>query len=189
MSARDDLLVWMDLEMTGLDCVRCSIIEIATIITDSDLEIIAEGPEFVIHASQEELETLSDWSREHFTRSGLLDLVRASEVSREEAEEQTLAFLRAHTTPGTAPLCGNSIHHDRMFLYHHMPSLLEHLHYRIIDVSSLKELGRRWYGEALRPPAKRELHRASSDIHESLAELRAYRKAIFRERLERPDDA
>ena len=113
-------LVWIDLEMTGLDHEACHIIEIATIVTDSALEILAEGPNFVIHADEDALATLSDWSREHFTASGLLDRVRASKVTMAEAEAQTLAFVKRWTKPETAPLCGNSIHTDRAFLYRQM---------------------------------------------------------------------
>lgn len=172
-------LVWIDLEMTGLDSDRCHILEIATIVTDSHLEILAEGPNLVVHADDAILETLSDWSREHFTKSGLLDRCRASRITREEAERQTLAFLEEHCVPGKSPLCGNSVHNDRAFLVRHMPDLTAFLHYRIIDVSSFKEVLGRWHPDHLAPPAKAGLHEALADIRESIEELRYYRDAFI----------
>ncbi len=181
-SAREPL-IWIDLEMTGLDPDRCHIIEMATLVTDPDLSILAEGPQIVIHRSEQELETLSDWSREQFTRSGLLDRVRASAISGEEAEARTLAFLQEHCTAQKSPLCGNSVHTDRAFLWRGMRSLHDFLHYRNIDVSSLKEVLRRWYPKRFRPPTKANSHEAMTDIRESVAELRYYRETFF------PDEA
>jgi len=172
-------LVWIDLEMTGLAPERCFIIEIATLITNSDLELIAEGPALVIHNTEEQLTTLSDWSLDTFTRSGLLDRVRASTTSLAEAEKQTLAFVASHCPPGRAPLCGNSIHTDRAFLYAHMRALHDHLHYRNVDVSSFKEVLRRWYPKAYQPPRKAGSHDALADIRESIEELRYYRKTFL----------
>ena len=165
--------------MTGLAPDHCYIIEIATLVTDSDLNIIAEGPEYVIHQGEPELATLSDWSRNFFTRSGLIEEVRASRISQDEAERQTLAFLRKHVKEGKSPLCGNSIHHDRAFLYHHMPELHDFAHYRNIDVSTVKELAMRWFPGRALPPRKDERHRAMADIKEAVLELRHYRRHFF----------
>ena len=174
-------LVWIDLEMTGLDPERCHILEIATIVTDGDLETIAEGPNLVVHQDEVALETLSDWSREHFTESGLLDRVRASEVSLGEAEARTLAFVKEHADERASPLCGNSIHMDRAFLRKHMRELHDFLHYRNVDVSTWKELLRRWYPDRYDPPSKKGRHVALADIRESIAELRYYRDTFLAE--------
>jgi oligoribonuclease len=170
-----DRFVWIDLEMTGLDPARCHILEIATLVTDDDLNLVAEGPSLVLHATEQELTSLSDWSRDTFGRSGLLDRVRTSAISRAEGEALTLAFLRDHVLPGTAPLCGNSVWNDRMFLVHEMPALHDFLHYRNVDVSSFKEVLRRWLPARFSPPPKQNKHEAMADIHESLEELRYYR--------------
>lgn len=175
-------LVWIDLEMTGLDPDRCHILEMATIVTDSNLEIVAEGPDIVVHNTEAQLETLSDWSRETFTASGLLDRVRASEVDVARAQARTLAFLGEHCEPRSSPLCGNSVHMDRQFLYRHMRALHDFLHYRNVDVSTLKELLQRWFPESCRPPTKAGNHVALADIRESIAELRYYREAFIRPR-------
>lgn len=178
--ATDGPLVWIDLEMTGLDPDRCHVIEIASIVTNDDLEILAEGPSLVVHQDEAALETLSDWSREHFTRSGLLDRVRTSSVGNDEAEERTLAFLGAWTKPGASPLCGNSVHTDRAFLWRRMRRLHDFLHYRNVDVSSWKEALRRWFPTRYAPPAKAGRHEALADLHESIAELRYYRETFVR---------
>jgi len=175
----DKNLVWIDLEMTGLDPDRCFIIEIATLITDSELNLIAEGPELVIRNSEAQLESLSDWSRNTFTKSGLLERVRASDVELAEEQRLTLEFVREHCAERSAPLCGNSIHTDRHFLYRHMSELNEFLHYRNVDVSSFKEVLRRWYPERYKPPTKAGKHEALADIRESIAELRYYRTAFL----------
>lgn len=180
-------LVWIDLEMTGLEPENCFILEIATLITTSNLELVAEGPSIVVYNSEAQLETLSDWSRDTFTRSGLLDRVRASEVGLAEAERQTLAFVEAHCPKNRAPLCGNSIHTDRAFLYAHMRELHDHLHYRNVDVSSFKEVLRRWYPKAYAPPKKAGLHEALTDIRESIDELRYYREAFLRPDVRAPE--
>ncbi len=179
---RADHLVWMDLEMTGLDPERERIIEIATLVTDGELNPIAEGPELVVHQSDELLAAMDDWNQSHHGASGLIDRVRSSTVTETDAAEQTLAFLAEHCDPNTAPLCGNSIHQDRRFLRRYMRALDDFLHYRIVDVSSVKELARRWYpGVVEGAPPKVESHRALGDIRESVEELRYYRSAIFRE--------
>lgn len=178
--AQQGNLVWIDLEMTGLEPETCHILEIATIITDGELEVIAEGPTIVVHNTEAQLETLSDWSRKTFTKSGLLERVRAAEIDCAEAERQTLAFIAEHTAPRSAPLCGNSIHTDRAFLYSRMRTLHDHLHYRNVDVSSFKEVLRRWFPKAYKPPRKAGLHEALTDIRESIEELRYYRRAFLR---------
>ena len=184
-SAREPL-IWIDLEMTGLDPDRCQIIEMATLVTTPDLDVIAEGPLLVIHRTPHELETLSEWSRDQFTRSGLLDRVQASEISADEAEAQTLAFLEEHCAAQKSPLCGNSVHTDRAFLWRGMRSLHDFLHYRNIDVSTLKEILRRWYPDRFRPPTKANSHEAMTDIRESVAELRYYRETFFPDAVDAP---
>ncbi len=174
----DDYLVWMDLEMTGLDPKEDTILEIATVITDGNLKVIAEGPNIVIHQSDEILDHMNDWCKQHHADSGLSDRVRASSVSLAAAEAQTLDFIRQYVPEGKSPLCGNSIHQDRRFLVAYMPKLEAYLHYRNLDVSTVKELVRRWY-PALEIPAKKEEHLALADTLESIDELRFYRKHIF----------
>ncbi|MCA9625424.1 MAG: oligoribonuclease, partial [Myxococcales bacterium] len=169
--AKADRLVWMDLEMTGLDPWHCAIVEIATLVTDGDLTIVAEGPNLVVHQPDEVLAQMDDFVREMHTRSGLLDRIRASEVSLEDAETMTLAFLKAHVAERSAPLCGNSIWKDRQFVERYLPRVDAHLHYRNIDVSSFKEVLKRWYPGRYAPPEKKETHRALDDIRESIAEL------------------
>lgn len=173
-------IVWMDLEMTGLDPKVCRIIEVATLITDSDLNIIAEGPELIIQQTDEHLATMDKWNTDHHGKSGLTDRVRSSTVSEEEAEKQTLAFISEYCSKRTSPLAGNSIYQDRRFLAEYMPTLEDYLHYRNVDVSSVKELARRWCPAAFgRAPKKQSSHRALDDIRESISELRYYRKNIF----------
>lgn len=172
-------LVWMDLEMTGLDPERDTIIEIATLITNSQLEITAEGPELVIHQDPSWFKKMDSWNQEHHTKSGLWDAVVKSQVSIQQAEKLTFEFIRDHVSKNTAPLCGNSIWQDRRFLVRYMPSIDTFLHYRMIDVSTLKELARRWY-PSLGPYSKKtSSHRALDDIRESIEELKYYKKAIL----------
>ena len=171
----------MDLEMTGLDPDRHVIVEIATLLTDDDLELVAEGPDLIVHASELELAEMDDFVTNMHTRSGLLDQITASTVSLAQAGEQTMAFLKEHIPEArTVPLCGNSIGTDRRFLAKQLPEVEEFLHYRSIDVSTLKELARRWHPEAFRAaPKKGGAHRALDDIRESLEELRHYRSTLF----------
>jgi oligoribonuclease len=171
----------MDLEMTGLDPARHVIVEIATLLTDDDLETIAEGPDIVIHATAEELGQMDDVVVAMHMRSGLLAAIQSSTTSLAEAGEQTLAFLKTHIPDvRSVPLCGNSIGTDRRFLAAQLPDVENFLHYRSIDVSSVKELCRRWYPKVLAAvPPKREAHRALGDIRESIAELAYYRSTIF----------
>jgi oligoribonuclease len=175
------VLAWMDLEMTGLDPARHVIVEIATLLTDDELRLIAEGPDIVVRATTEQLKQMDDVVRTMHTRSGLLAAIQTSAISLADAGGRTLEFLRAHITePRTVPLCGNSIRTDRGFLAAHLPEVEDFLHYRSIDVSSVKELCRRWYPDTLaRAPAKAEAHRALDDIRESIAELAYYRSTIF----------
>jgi oligoribonuclease len=181
--AETDLLVWMDMEMTGLDPDTCRIIELATLLTNSALEVVAEGPELVIHQPEPVLGAMDAWNVSHHTASGLLERVRASTTTEAEAEAATMDFLRAHVPARSAPLAGNSVHQDRRFLRRYMPAIEAHLHYRIVDVSTVKELTKRWYprdyGAA---PSKQSSHRALDDIRESIAELRYYRDTIFKPR-------
>jgi oligoribonuclease len=179
MTIREDLLVWIDLEMTGLDPERCTIVEIASIVTDSNLELVAEGPDLVVHATEEALGAMAPIVQRMHTESGLIDEIRASRMDVRAAEDATLEFLKQHTAARTAPLCGNSIWKDRQFIERYMPRLAEHLHYRLIDVSTLKELARRWRPEASPPPRKKESHRALADIRESIAELAHYRSSFL----------
>lgn len=175
-------MVWIDLEMTGLDPERERIIEVAVAITDGQLNPVAEGPSLVIHQPESILSAMDDWNREHHGASGLVARVRASRVTEADAEAQVLAFVAEHCESGACPLAGNSVHRDRRFLRRYMRQLDDYLHYRIIDVSTVKELVRRWYPQAFaQAPAKRDTHRALDDIRESIAELRYYREAVFRQ--------
>jgi oligoribonuclease len=172
-------LVWMDLEMTGLDPEVDVIIEMATLVTDSELNIVAEGPALAIRQPEERLAAMDDWNTKQHTASGLLERVRREGVLPAEAEAVTLAFVEQHTEPRQSPLCGNSIWQDRRFLARYMPALEHHFHYRIIDVSSIKELARRWKPDLLNGFTKSNQHLALADIRESIAELRYYRANFF----------
>jgi len=174
------VLAWIDLEMTGLEVSRHVIVEIASIVTDDDLTIVAEGPDLVIHHPPATLARMDDTVRRMHTKSGLLPAIEASEVTLEGAGNLTLVFLREHLEEGTAPLCGNSIGTDRRFLDAQLPAVDRYLHYRSVDVSTVKELTRRWYPDLFaQVPPKRETHRALDDIKESIEELRWYRAHVF----------
>lgn len=181
MAAGSDLIVWMDMEMTGLDPNKERIIEMATIITDGNLVEVATGPDLVIHQSDEILAAMDDWNTKHHGGSGLVERVKASTILDEVAEAETLAFINAHVGAKERPvLAGNSIHQDRRFIRRYMPKLDARLHYRMIDVSTIKELARRWYPQILtKQPVKNDSHRALDDIRESIDELRFYRANIF----------
>jgi oligoribonuclease len=171
-------LVWIDLEMTGLNPERHVILEIATIVTTDRLRIIAEGPDIAINHPEHILSSMEEWSREHHQSSGLLDRVKASSNTCQDAEQITMGFLSQHSEEGRSPLCGNSVWQDRRFLARHMPRLEKFFHYRNIDVSSVKELVKRWY-PALSTFKKQKAHLAMSDIKESIAELKYYRQNVF----------
>lgn len=176
------VLAWMDLEMTGLDATHDVIVEIATLITDDDLNIVAEGPELVMTATEEQLAGMNQIVVDMHTSSGLLERIRESTVTVEEAGAATLEFLRQHIDkPGTVPLCGNSIGMDRRFLTAYLPEIEEFLHYRSIDVSTIKELARRWYPKEFQGYQKQQsAHRAMDDIRQSVNELRYWREHVFR---------
>jgi oligoribonuclease len=176
------MLVWMDLEMTGLDPARNAIVEIATLVTDDDHEIVAEGPDLVVHQPPEALALMEPVVRDMHTRSGLLPAIEASTITLADAGAQTLAFIKQHVPePGSVPLAGNSIGTDRRFLAAHLPEIEDWLHYRCIDVSTIKELARRWHPDAVAAaPHKSGGHRALDDIRESVEELRHYRSTVFR---------
>jgi oligoribonuclease len=177
----NDRLVWIDCEMTGLDLGRDALIEIAVLVTDGDLKVLGDGVDVVIHAGEDELSGMPDVVREMHAKSGLTEAVRASQVTVAEAEERALAYIREHVPdPRTAPLAGNSIATDRGFLARDMPALDAHLHYRMVDVSSIKELCRRWYPRVFyAKPEKGLAHRALADIEESIRELDYYRHTLF----------
>ncbi|WED26931.1 oligoribonuclease [Vibrio sp. DW001] len=179
MSFSDQNLIWVDLEMTGLDPEQHKIIEIATIVTDSELNILAQGPVLAIHQSDQELEKMDDWCTNTHTNSGLVTRVKSSDIDESEAIKQTITFLEEWVPKGKSPICGNSIGQDRRFLYKHMPLLEEYFHYRYVDVSTLKELTRRWKPEVLDGFEKTGSHLALDDIKESIAELKYYRSTIF----------
>ncbi|KAL2076874.1 hypothetical protein ACEWY4_027521 [Coilia grayii] len=183
-SASTDLkqrMVWVDLEMTGLDIDKDEIIEMACIITDSELNILAEGPNLIIHQPDELLDGMSEWCKTHHGNSGLTQAVRDSKISLQDAEREFLSFIQKYTPPRQCPLAGNSVHADKRFLDKYMPQFMSQLHYRIVDVSTVKELCRRWYPEEYRKaPSKRGSHRALDDIRESIKELKFYRQAIFK---------
>ncbi|MFJ4675183.1 MULTISPECIES: oligoribonuclease [Kitasatospora] len=176
----NDRLVWIDCEMTGLDLDRDALIEVAALVTDSELNVLGEGVDVIIRPPAEALASMPEVVRQMHTSSGLLDEL-ADGLTMAEAQEQVLAYVRAHVPEaGKTPLCGNSVATDRGFLARDMPELEGHLHYRIVDVSSIKELARRWYPRAYyNSPQKGGSHRALADIRESIAELRYYREAVF----------
>jgi len=180
MTATPDNLVWIDLEMTGLSPDLDHIIEMATIVTDADLNVIAEGPVIAIHQPEPVLAGMDEWNRRTHGESGLTDRVRRSQFSAADAERMTLEFLRKHAEAGASPMCGNSICQDRRFLAREMPALEKFFHYRNLDVSTLKELARRWAPDVLAGLQKASKHLALDDIRESIDELRYYRSTLFR---------
>jgi len=175
----DSDLVWMDLEMTGLDPKSDLIIEIATVITDAHLNLVAQGPVLAIHQSDTVLSKMDDWNQTTHSQTGLIDRVKASNLTHADAESATLTFLREYLNPGKSPLCGNSICQDRRFLAEHMPELESFLHYRNLDVSSIKELAVRWRPGLAGGFSKKGGHRALDDILESIEELKYYREHFF----------
>ncbi|MBW1895567.1 MAG: oligoribonuclease [Deltaproteobacteria bacterium] len=174
-------LIWIDLEMTGIHPARDVILEIATIVTDDNLELVAEGPNIAVRQPEEILSDMDDWCTKHHQASGLIDRVKTSPHDCQAAEQMTVEFVKRHCKEGECPLCGNSVWQDRRFLAKYMPSLDAFLHYRIIDVSSIKELVRRWY-PSLPPFKKQKTHLALTDIKESINELKYYRENVFLKR-------
>ena len=173
-------LIWIDLEMTGLDPDRDVIIEIATIVTDKDLNILAQGPVLAVHQSDATLAAMDEWNRHHHGQSGLIERVKASTIDAAKAERQTIAFLKQWVPENTSPICGNSIGQDRRFLYRYMPKLEAYFHYRNIDVSTLKELAARWAPQVKEGFKKESSHQALNDIIESIEELRYYREHFIK---------
>lgn len=173
-------LIWVDLEMTGLEPQTDQVIEIATIITDADLNILAEGPVLAIHQTDEIMDGMDEWNTKHHGQSGLTQRVKDSTVTEAEAAQQTINFLSHYVGKGISPMCGNSICQDRRFMARSMPVLEEYFHYRNLDVSTLKELARRWYPEIMKGFVKKGVHQALDDIRESIEELRYYRNTILK---------
>ena len=183
MGKNDSLgnLVWLDLEMTGLNIATDVILEIATVITDGNLDIIAQGPSFIIHQSEEKLASMSKWCQDHHGKTGLTQAVLQSTTTLQQAQEETLAFIKEYCPPNTGILAGNSVWQDRVFLDKYMPAITAYLHYRIIDVTSVKEIVRRWYPNDKKTEyQKSDRHRALSDVYESIAELKHFRMNFFR---------
>jgi len=180
MANPSENLIWIDLEMTGLDVNHDTIIEIATIITDKHLNILAEGPVLAISQPESVLEQMDDWNQQTHGKSGLIERVRSSQINLAQAEQQTLAFLRDYVSEGVSPMCGNSICQDRRFLARLMPDLEAFFHYRNLDVSSIKELARRWAPAVLQGVKKNTNHQALDDIRGSIAELSHYRATFFK---------
>ena len=180
MTAQDPLnLIWIDLEMTGLDPERERIIEIATVVTDANLNVLAEGPSLVVHQQDTLLDAMDEWNRNQHGGSGLTQLVRNSQISEAQASAATIDFLRQWVPAGASPMCGNSIGQDRRFLVRYMPELAAFFHYRNLDVSTLKELVRRWKPELENGFAKKGSHLAMDDVYDSIAELAYYRKVFI----------
>ena len=173
-------IVWMDMEMSGLDPDRDRILEVAVLVTDGDLEIVAEGPNLIVHQPDEVLNAMDEWNTRHHGQSGLTQRVRESTIDEAQVSAALLEFLSEHTAKKKAPLAGNSIHQDRRFVARYLPEVEDWLHYRNIDVSTIKELASRWYPkEYAGRPAKKGSHRAMDDLMESIEELKYYRKALF----------
>ncbi len=173
-------LVWVDMEMTGLDPMRDRVIEVALVVTNNALEIVAEGPVLVIHQPDQVLEGMDDWNKGTHQRSGLIDRIRASTLTEMAAEEQLLEFLKAHVPVGESPMCGNSVCQDRRFMANYLPRLEQYFHYRNLDVSTLKELSKRWKPAVYSAFKKSGKHEALADILESIDELRHYRTHFIR---------
>ncbi|MCC2667485.1 MAG: orn [Gammaproteobacteria bacterium] len=179
MTFSADNLIWMDLEMTGLDPEKERIIEMAVIVTDTHLNVIAEGPVIAVHQSDDLLNAMDEWNTKQHHSSGLVARVQASQITEAEAEAMTLQFLKQHVPIGKSPLCGNTIYQDRRFLARYMPELEKYFHYRLLDVSTLKELAFRWAPRVYAGVKKESKHLALADIQESIEELKYYRMHLF----------
>jgi len=180
-AARSEMrMVWIDMEMTGLDPEKERIIEIAAVVTEPDLTIVAEAPVLVIHQSDEILQAMDKWNQSTHAKSGLIDKVKASTLNEAQAQAQMVAFLSKYVPPGKSPLCGNTVSQDRRFMFKYMPDLEAFFHYRTIDVSTIKELARRWQPALLKGFEKHSKHEALADIHESIEELRYYREHFIK---------
>lgn len=175
----DQHLIWLDMEMSGLDPETCRVLEVAVVITSPCLEVVEEGPVVVVHQPDEVLDAMDDWNKSTHGKSGLIDRVKASTLTEAAAEALLLEFLRPRIKAGASPLCGNTVHQDRRFMVRYLPQLEAFFHYRHVDVSTLKELARRWKPDVLKGFQKRSAHTALADVHESIDELRYYRSAFI----------
>ena len=180
MAANENRLIWLDMEMTGLDPEKERIIEVAVVVTEPDLTVVAEGPVIVVHQSNELLDAMDHWNTSTHGRSGLTEKVRASTIDEARAEATLIAFLAQHVPAGKSPMCGNTIGQDRRFMVRYMPKLEEFFHYRNLDVSTLKELARRWRPDVYKGFDKKSRHEALADIYESIDELKYYREHFLK---------
>ncbi len=180
MAVNQNHLVWLDMEMSGLDPETCRILEVAVVVTDANLETVAEGPVLAIHQPEVVLQAMDQWNRDTHGRTGLVDRVRASSIDEEQASDILLDFLALHVPRGSSPLCGNSVHQDRRFMVKYMPRLEAFFHYRNLDVSTLKELAARWAPEVKKSFQKKTRHTALADVYESIDELKHYRDHFIR---------
>ncbi|AOB32041.1 oligoribonuclease [Bordetella sp. H567] len=180
MALNENRLVWLDMEMTGLDPEKERIIEVAVVVTEPDLTIVAEGPALAIHQPDSLLDAMDNWNKSTHGKSGLIDKVKASTLSEAQAEDILIAFLSQHVPAGKSPLCGNTISQDRRFMFRYMPRLEQFFHYRNLDVSTLKELARRWRPDVYKSFEKKSRHEALADIHDSIDELKHYREHFLK---------
>jgi oligoribonuclease len=180
MAQDPDRLIWIDMEMSGLDPERDKVLEVAVVITDAQLNTVVEAPVFVVHQGDEVLAAMDDWNQKTHAKSGLIDRVKASALSERDVEDRMVAFLADYVPAKISPMCGNSVHQDRRFMAHHLPKLEEFFHYRNLDVSTLKELARRWKPALLDGLTKHGKHEALADIHESIEELRYYKEHFIK---------
>lgn len=176
---KQQTLIWIDMEMTGLEPEQDRIIEVATLITDSDLNVLAEGPVLAVHQSDDVLEGMDEWNQRTHGESGLVERVRKSQLNEADVEAQTIAFLQRYAERGSSPMCGNSVHQDRRFMVKYMPSLADFFHYRNLDVSTVKELAKRWRPDVASSYKKQSTHQAMDDIRDSVNELKHYREHFF----------